>query len=352
MKPKPLHKFIGISTYNVRTLRRASKLHQLIYGCDQNNIDLVAVQEHRWQTQDTISTCKATWNNAMWRFEYTSATIVGQGAVGLLMNPRLTALLSSTEKISDRILMSHFKDNPAITIIVAYAPTEDKNNVDKDLFYDDLQQCTLDVPPHNVLILAGDLNARVGAHSHTANPRVIGKHTYHNSTDDNGNRLVNYCENCNMRSTQARFPQPKSRSWTWLHPNGQSKVQLDHILINGTWLNSVRNVRAYNTVELNSDHRIMSARISISLRAPKNNQCQHTTYDWNKLKTNCSLQSQFNVEVQNRFDIVNANSLDDNIQTQYNNFVESIQQTTENLIGKSKRINKKHWVSDKTIKVL
>ena len=351
-KQKTLHKAITISTYNVRTLKRVGKLHQLVYGCDKNNIDLVAIQEHRWQTHGTIGTCTETWNNSIWRFEYTSATITGQGGVGLLMNPRFATLFSSAEKISDRILMVHFKGNPAITIIVAYAPTGDKNTADKDTFYDDLQQCTLDVPPHNVLILAGDMNARVGADSHATNPRAIGKYTYHDSTDDNGNRLVNYCERCNMRSTQTRVPQPKPRSWTWLHPNGQSKAQLDHILINGKWLNSVQNVRAYNTVESNSDHRIVSARISISLRAPKNNKCQRITYDWHKLKISCSLQSQFNMEVQNRYDILSTTKHDDNIQTQYNNFVESIQQTTENLIGKTKRTNKKNWVSDETIKLL
>ncbi|CAF1276691.1 unnamed protein product [Adineta ricciae] len=165
----------------------------------------------------------------------------------------------------------HFMGNPAITIIITYAATEDKSDVEKDMFYDDLQRYTHDVPSHNVLILAGDLNARLGSDSHTTNPRTIGKYTYHHSTDDNGNGLANYCEACNMRSTQTRFPQPQSRSWAWLHPNGKSKAQLDHILINGKWLNSIRNVRAYNTVELNSDHRIVSAQLSISLRATKEN---------------------------------------------------------------------------------
>ena len=353
-KPKTIHKAITISTYNVRTLKRLGKLHQLIHGCSDNNIDLVAVQEHRWQTHEQTSTYIETWNNSKWRFEYSSATSTGQGGVGLLMNPRFSALHSSTEKISDRILIIHFNTNPAITIIVAYAPTEDKCDADKELFYDDLQKCTLDVPPHNVLMLAGDLNARVGLDSHSTNPRVIGKHTYHDTTDDNGNRLLNYCETCNMRSTQTRFPQPKSRTWTWLHPNGKSKAQLDHILINGKWLNSIRNARAYNTVELHSDHRIVSVKMSISLRAPKKTKHRRTTYDWTKLQNNCSLQSQFNIEVQNRYDALNANNPDNNnnIQTEYNNFIDSIKETTEKLIGHTKQKKKKNWVSDETTNML
>ncbi|CAF1519316.1 unnamed protein product [Adineta ricciae] len=147
-KSKTLDKTITISTYNIRTLKRVGKLHQIVHGRYTNNIYLVVVQEYRWHTQGRT----------------------GQGGVGLLMNPRFSALISSSEKISYRILMVRFKGNPAITIIVAYAPIEDKSTADKDVAYDDLQQFTLDVPPHYILILAGDLNARTGTYSHSTNP--------------------------------------------------------------------------------------------------------------------------------------------------------------------------------------
>ena len=61
--------------------------------------------------------------------------------------------------------------------------------------------------------------------------------------------LISYCEASNMRSTRTRFRHPKSRTWTWKHATGKT-AQLDHIMINGKWLNSIKNVRAYNTVEL------------------------------------------------------------------------------------------------------
>ena len=94
-------KVIKISTYNVRTLKQPGKLHQLIDGCINNGIDLVAVQEHRWQTQEQVSTHLEYIDETTWRFEYSSATIEGQGGVGLLISPKLTKYLSSTDKISD-----------------------------------------------------------------------------------------------------------------------------------------------------------------------------------------------------------------------------------------------------------
>jgi len=47
------------------------------------------------------------------------------------MNPRMSAFFGSSEKISNHIMMVHFKGNPTITIIVAYAPTEDKSVTEK-----------------------------------------------------------------------------------------------------------------------------------------------------------------------------------------------------------------------------
>ena len=142
-----------------------------------------------------------------------------------------------------------------LTIIVALVPTEDKNDDEKGIFYEDLQKYTQDVALHSVVILSGDLNARIGFDRHTTYRQAIGKFTYCDKTDENGGRLVNYCEACDIRSTQTRFPQPKSKSWTWLRPTDNFQAQLDHILINGKWLDSIRNVRAYNS-RMNSDHRI------------------------------------------------------------------------------------------------
>ena len=154
----------------------------------------------------------STLNNTTWRFEYSSATPEGQGGIGLLINLRLATLSYSSEKISNRIMMTHFKSNPILPIVVAYAPAIDKNDAEKDIFYEDLQKCTQDVPPHNVVILAGGFNEGIGYDRYTTNLLAIGKFTYHNKTDETGNRSFNCCEACNMRSARTRFPQPKSRS--------------------------------------------------------------------------------------------------------------------------------------------
>jgi exonuclease III len=155
-----------ISTYNVRTIKNPGKLHQLIHGSfihsfREHEIEIVAIQEHRWQNNQQVNTHMELFSDGnTWRFDYCSATPEGQGGIGILKNNRIAKSLSSTEKISDRIMVANFTGIPATTIIIAYAPTEDKPGPEKDRFYDDLQKSAKDIPIHNILIIAGNFNAR------------------------------------------------------------------------------------------------------------------------------------------------------------------------------------------------
>ena len=47
-------------------------------------------------------------------------------------------------------------------MIVAYAPTEEANDADKDSFYNDLAYVIESVPAHDNLLLLGDFNAVTG----------------------------------------------------------------------------------------------------------------------------------------------------------------------------------------------
>ena len=118
----------------------------------------------------------------------------------------------------------------------------------------------------SIHLVVGDFNARVGLDSHSIHPEVIGHHCFYDTTNNNGERLVDLCEEFQLRPAQIRrFPRPRHRLWTCMNPSG-STHQLDHILINNKWKISLRNCRAYNSVELDSYHHIVSIRLVCSLR--------------------------------------------------------------------------------------
>lgn len=262
-------KTTNVATYNVRMLRRINKegklstpetlkqserFHHLIHGCEDKNIDIVAVQEHGLSASDNIITHTETYNNKEWRYDYCSATKTSQGnhvgGIGLLTNSEVDKTMTSTTKVSDRIRCqtANFAGNPLTTVTVPYAPTEEKPRAEKDEFYAKLLKCAQEVPPHNMLVIAGDFKARIGLDSSISNPRAVGKHSLHEKTNDNGTRLVEFCETTNTRSAQFRFPHKKSRIWTWQpdinrkENDDKNRAQLDHILIRGKWANSVKNI--------------------------------------------------------------------------------------------------------------
>ena len=49
-----VRKLLKTSTYNVRTLLKKGKTCQLIKGCKEIDFDIIAIQEHRWRTDNDI----------------------------------------------------------------------------------------------------------------------------------------------------------------------------------------------------------------------------------------------------------------------------------------------------------
>ena len=83
---------------------------------------------------------------------------------------------------SDRILVANFQGNPATTVITTYCPT---NVVNEDIIeghYDNLRRAIDSIPAHNVLLVVGDFNARIGPED--------AKFTFHDTTNRNGKYLV------------------------------------------------------------------------------------------------------------------------------------------------------------------
>ena len=166
-------------------------------------------------------------------------------------------MFAKRKSISNRIITTTFFGNPKLTVISIYAPTECAPPDDKNEFYNNLEDHLQQDKTHNINLVVGDFNTGVGSDSHLTHPEVIARLCFNDSTNNNGERMVSMCEEHKLRPAQMKFPQSKCRQWTWMHLAG-SKHQLDHILINSKWSNSLRNCRAYNTVELDSEHQIAS----------------------------------------------------------------------------------------------
>ena len=347
MSRLPTFKPLVVSTYNVRTLYQGGKPHQLFMGCTDAGVDIVGIQEHRLISS---SPTEELWSDDRnWVLIYSSATDQRHGGVGLVISKQIYKCLQSVNSVSQRILSATFHGNPQLTVTVIYAPTESSSTADKDDFYSSLKDHLEKVKKHDKHLVIGDFNSRIGKDSHISHPTVIGPHCFYDETNDNGERLVNLCQEHKLRPAQTRFPHPRNRLWTWMHPGG-SIHQLDHILISSKWVNSLRNCRAYNTVELDSDHRILSILLTTSLRTSKGKPCKRPKFNWKKLQ-DADTKHKFQIELSNRFKELHCDDCSTPITERYDQFEKAVAEVADKVVGKRKPCGMPSWVSDKTLRL-
>ena len=139
--------------------------------------------------------------------------------------------------MSARLKGRHIK----ITLIQCYARTNDTEESIKDTFYEQLQAEIQQAPLHDLIVVMGDLNAKVGNNNINMD-RVMGKHGC-GTMNDNGERLVELCSAYNLVIGGTLFPHLDIHKLTWCSPNGRDQNQIDHLMINGTWRRSLQDVK-------------------------------------------------------------------------------------------------------------
>ena len=328
-------KIISVSTINLRTLICKSKLYETIASAENFGIDILCIQEHRLYHQEIdIKFCKLERNwtlitNSAWKNECNASI----GGVGILLSPRATNALTNVERVNERILACTFQGNPMATIISCYFPTNNSNEDEIQEYYNQISSYTRQIPKHNITLICGDFNAQLGQ-------STLFPYTYHSQTNRNGKYLTDFIQEMNMHCMNTHFRKKKNKLWTIKYANG-TKGQIDYILINKKWKNSGINCQAYNTFKTTcSDHRIISAKIRLSLRANKPSK-NSQRYNWDTLQTRDDIRDQYTIEVRNRFQILQNENEEESANTIYQNIMKAHKEAAEKCIPIVKKTKRK-----------
>ena len=139
-----------------------------------------------------------------------------------------------------------------LSVIQCYAPTNDAEEEAKDTFYLQLQKALDSVPSHDVLLVIGDLNAKVGR-SNEGREKTMGKNGC-GEMNENGERLADICGLNVLVIGGTIFEHKEIHKLTWISPDGSIKNQIDHVLINCRWKHSLHNVTVKRGADVGSDH--------------------------------------------------------------------------------------------------
>jgi hypothetical protein len=91
-----------------------------------------------------------------------------------------------------------------IIVLNVHAPTVDKIDDIKDMFYEELEHVLDKFPMYHMKILLGDFNAKVGRED-IFKP-AIGNESLHEISNDNGVRVVNFATSENLTVKSTMFP--------------------------------------------------------------------------------------------------------------------------------------------------
>jgi hypothetical protein len=105
------------------------------------------------------------------------------------------------------------------------------------------------------MLLMADANAKVGRE--TVHQPTIGKHSLHESTNENGLRLVDFAAGRQMAIKSSYFMHKRIHLQTWHSSDGHTFNQIDHCLIDGIHFSDVIDVMARRGANIDSDHMLV-----------------------------------------------------------------------------------------------
>ena len=131
-----------------------------------------------------------------------------------------------------------------------YAPTADKDDAGIEEFYENIETAMKQLKSQDIRLIMGDFNSKVGKGK---NDTTIGTFGI-GERNERGERLAEWCKEQKLAVMSTWFENHPRRCWTWKSPDNRSKNQIDYILIEERFQNSITSCRSMPGADCGSDH--------------------------------------------------------------------------------------------------
>ena len=321
-----------IGNWNVRTMFETGKAGQVAQEMERYKLDILGISECRWRGSG-----KSKLNTGQ-VIIYSGDEETHQGGVAIMMSQQAAKCLMEWAPESSRIIRAMFYSKyRKLTLIHVYSPTNDACVESKDDFYEQLESTMQKCNRNDILLITGDLNAKVGKGT-TEEREVLGQHGT-GTRNENGERLCGFCEMNGLVITETIFPHKEIHKATWTSPNGRTKNQIDPTMIAKEYRSSVTDTVVRRGADVGSDHYLVETRLKLKLKRSPREKDGRTRFDIQKLADE-EIRTKYNIEVRNRFQVLEDLEEDENAD-QTNNKMENIYvATAKEVLGIAKRTSK------------
>ena len=197
-----------ISTFNTRSVLKDSRKLKLATHTSKFKIDVIYLQEHRIIHKDKIAN-ESLYENSLLTCSATKNCVnAATGGVGFLLSRRAMDSLINVQKINERIAILMLERNPRTTILNCYSSTNVSSETEIESFYQSLSDTITQIPGHNMVIIGGDFNAKIG-HCEALN-------SFNLSTNRNGQMLCDLMIQHGLIALNTRFRISKKKLWIFM----------------------------------------------------------------------------------------------------------------------------------------
>ncbi|XP_076055159.1 uncharacterized protein LOC143033551 [Oratosquilla oratoria] len=189
----------------------------------------------------------------------------------------------------------------------------------------------------------GDMNAKVGKESF----RSVGPESLHQTSNNNGLRLASFAEANNMIIGGTWFPHKKFHKYTWESPDGRTRNQIDHILVDAKHRGALQDVRCYRGADCSTDHLLLTAKVKARLKLEKKmrNEPQRK-FETERLKQ-LELSNQYQLEIRNRYEVLMMTEEEEmDMEEEAKMLVECIIKSAEEIIGCEQNNRREEWYDE------
>ena len=283
---------LHIATLNVRGTNKLGKGEQVDDWMTDNKIDILALQETKCSENKRENRKDHTWY-----FRGHGEDKCEQG-VGIIINNKLAKHIEDIEPINERIMYITIGGTLPINIIVVYMPTAVHQSDEKDKCYNILQDTYNEFKNKGPTYIIGDFNARMIYPNNDKEEETIGKYTMFENKEpmdkltegmlENRELLVQFttADDMELLNTMyknsitklATYRIDKSTDKQYCNITNKTHAQIDYILVEERWRDTITNSETHTTANIHSDHYpfVSSTRIKLKSIKKEANQGQYT----------------------------------------------------------------------------
>ncbi|XP_023312234.1 craniofacial development protein 2-like [Anoplophora glabripennis] len=208
---------IYVATWNVRGTYTEGALIRLTQIMSNYAIDIVAIQETKQKGNFTQEIGNYIYFNSG-----ADDRIFG---TGFLVTKKLKSEIVEFLPISNRLCKLRIRSKyRKISIINVHCPTEEKEEEEKEEFYERIEGVYNKIPRYDVKMVIGDFHAKIGKEE--IYKPIIGSHSKHNQSNENGKKLIEFATEKDLWIVTTFFQHKNIHKGTWTSPNGKTMQEV------------------------------------------------------------------------------------------------------------------------------